>query len=122
MSVASVWKSATALLTILALNDFGRSSTGGVLAHSAAVTAVVCIAIGGPSTAVALFLRHRSTAARSAVGGLAAAALAFVLVFVVIGHAGLTALPAIAQVLAVIATEFAVAFFLRGPWARVQPR
>jgi hypothetical protein len=95
----------------------------GSIPHSASSTAVACAAVGGPATAVALWLRQRAGAGKSALGGLAAAVLAFIVVFVVVLQSGLVALTAVAPVLGVIAVEFSLPFTVPpGCLARYQVR
>lgn len=62
---------------------------------------------------MALWLRQRFSAPRSVLGGLAAAALVFVIVYVVALDSGLMALSAVAPVLVVIAAEFTLGLSLR---------
>lgn len=112
-AVLGVWVVATMLLATWAMKAFGQQSVGASIPHSAGATAVMCVAVGGPATAVALGFRQRLGAGQSALGGLAAAALAFIVVFVVVLHSGLEALTAVAPVLAIIAIELPLAFTVR---------
>jgi hypothetical protein len=60
-----------------------------------------------------LWLRQRLRVGQSALGGLAAAIVAFVVVFLLVIHSGLVALPAVAPVLVILAIEFPVEFTVR---------
>jgi hypothetical protein len=113
VTVLAVWMAATGLLVILDGVRLGHHAGGGLVLHAVASAAALCIVACGPPTAVVLWLRQRHSGAQSALGGLAAAVLAFVLVFVIALHSGLASLTAVAPVAAALAAEFAVALKLR---------
>jgi hypothetical protein len=112
-AVLSIWLVATVLLAAWATEVFGHESATASILHSVSATSIVCVAVGGPATAVALWLRQRLGAGQSALGGVAAAIPAFVVVFLVVIHSGLVALTAAAPVLAIIAIELPVALTVR---------
>jgi hypothetical protein len=113
VTVLSVWILITVLLVILSRATFGHFPIGGFVPHAATYAAFLCVVDAGPPTAVTLWLRQRRGAAQSVLGGLAAGALVFALVYLAGLHAGALALTAVAPVLVVIGAEFTVALSLR---------
>ncbi len=118
-AVLSVWLVAAVLLAAWATKVFGQESATASILHSVSATAIVCVAVGGPATAVALWLRQRLGAGQSVLGGVAATIVAFAVVFLVVIQSGLVALTAVVPVVVVIAIELAVAFTVRARLLRL---
>lgn len=110
VSVGGTWILSTLLLAELARHDLAGSLTRSLI-HSAAVCAVACLAIGGPSTAIALIVRQTRSLRAAVTAGLAAACAAFIIIFAGLND-GLTAVSGIAPVALILAVEFAAAFAL----------
>jgi hypothetical protein len=113
----AVWVGAT-LLRALDWRSFGPGHLViGYLVYAADWTFIPCIGIGLPSTAIALWLRSRSSARRAVTGGLAVGAIGFT-VFAISFGAGTAAVSGIAPILLILAAELWLAFKLRARWSR----
>jgi hypothetical protein len=111
VTVLAVFITITVLLAILGSATFGgHHPISGFIRHSAVNAAWLCIVACGPPTAVALWLRQRRSGAVSVLGGLAAAVLTFVLLYLPSGSASVPAVPSMVIILAV---EFPLALTLR---------
>ena len=111
VTVLGVFVAITALGAILGSAAFGgHHPISGFIRIAAVNAAGLCVLACGPPTAVALWLRQRRSGAVSVLGGLAAAVLTFVLVYLPSGSVSVSAVPSMVVVLAV---EFALALTLR---------
>ena len=111
VAIIATWALASALMAVHASSTFGLRSLGAAeILRSVTGCAAVCVAIGGPSTGTALWLRQRVSIRRAVLGGGAVGAIGFVIVFLLIARTGSAAVTAILPVLLVLIVEFSLAF------------
>lgn len=112
----TVWTVATLLITALAWRMYGPARplypVADYFVYPAAIAFIPCIAIGIPSTGVALWLRSRRSMRRAVAGGLAVTAIGFAIFAIAFG-AGTAAVTGVAPMLLILTAELWLAFRLR---------